>query len=58
MNKSLLERLLDFYHIDYDKYLEITKPVSLDNFRDGHQFDDIDNAVKLVRSVIESKGNS
>ena len=56
MNKSLLERLLDYYHIDYNQYLKLTEPVDLTNFALGHQFDDIDNAVKLVKEVIANKG--
>ena len=56
MNKSLLEKLLDFYHISYEEYQDLTKPTSLDNFRDGHDFDDIDNAVKLVKEVINNNG--
>ena len=46
MNKSLLERLLDYYSIDYNKYLSLNKDVNLANFKDGHEFDDIDKAVK------------
>ena len=56
MNKSLLERLLDYYKIDYDTYLKINKEVNLSNFRDGHEFDDIDKAVNLVKEVINNKG--
>ncbi|MCR4911820.1 MAG: DHH family phosphoesterase [Bacilli bacterium] len=56
MNKSLLEKLLDFYHISYEEYQELTKPVTLDSFCDGHRFDDIDKAVSLVKEVINNKG--
>ena len=56
MNKSLLERLLDYYGIDYSKYLEITSPKTLEDFAIGHKFDDIDNAVKLVKEVVKNKG--
>lgn len=56
MNKSLLERLLDYYSIDYNKYLSLNKDVNLANFKDGHEFDDIDKAVKLVKDVIANKG--
>ena len=56
MNKSLLEKLLDYYHIDYDKYRDIIKDTSLASFRDGHEFDDIDKAVKFVKDVIKNKG--
>ena len=56
MNKSLLERLLDYYQISYEDYLKITQKTSLDSFSNGHQFDDIDNAVNLVKEVIQNKG--
>ena len=56
MNKSLFERLLDFYHIDYPKYQELTKDVDLSTFRIGHEFDSIDEAVNLVKEVIAQKG--
>ena len=54
MNKSLLERLLDYYQISYEDYLKITKETSLTTFSDGHQFDDIDRAVKLVKEAIKN----
>ena len=56
MNKSLLERLLDYYQLSYDDYLKITSITSLASFSDGHQFDDIDSAVNLVKDVIANKG--
>ena len=56
MNKSLLERLLDYYHIDYAEYLKLTAPTSLESFSSGHQFDDIDKAVGLVKDVIANHG--
>ena len=56
MNKSLLERLLDYYQIDYPEYLKLTSPVDFTNFASGHQFDDIDKAVNLVKEVIAKKG--
>ena len=56
MNKSLLERLLEYYDIDYSKYLELTSPKSLSNFASGHKFDDIDKAVKLVKDVVKNNG--
>ena len=55
MNKSLLQRLLDYYQISYEDYLKITANTSLNSFSDGHQFDDIDKAVNLVKSIIKNK---
>ena len=56
MTKSLFERLLDYYQIDQAEYEKITAPVSLDTFSHGHQFDDIDNAVSLVKGVLNNNG--
>ena len=55
MNKSLLQKLLDFYNISYDEYLYMTRDVSLDTFRGDHRFNDIDNAVALVKDAIANK---
>ena len=55
MNKPLLEKLLNFYNISYDEYLYMTRDVSLDTFQGEHRFDDIDNAVKLVKDAIANK---
>lgn len=56
MNKSLFERLLDFYHINYRDYLELTKEYNLSTFKGDRNFDDIDKAITLVREVIDKKG--
>ena len=56
MNKSLLQRLLDYYHLSYEDYLRITSKTSLASFSDGHQFDDINKATNLVKEVIANKG--
>ena len=56
MNKPLLERLLDYYHIDHDQYLKLIEPKDFSNFATGHQFDDIDNAIKLVKDTIRNNG--
>ena len=56
MSKTLLERLLDFYHIDYGQCLLLNKKTSLETFSNGHSFDCIDEAVNLVKEVIAKKG--
>lgn len=56
MNKSLFERLLDFYHINYRDYLKLTEEYNLSNFKGDRNFDDIDKAVSLVKEVIDKKG--
>lgn len=55
MNKSLLQRLLDYYQLSYEDYLKITSKTSLASFSNGHQFDDIDKAVNLVKESIKNK---
>ena len=56
MSETLLEKLLNFYHISYDEYLYLTKEVSLDNFDNGHHFDRMEDAIKLVKEVLAHKG--
>ena len=56
MKKSLLDRLLEYYIISFEQYLELKKPYDLTNFAEGHKFDDIDKATKLVKDVIDNKG--
>ena len=56
MNKDLFQRLLDFYHISEDDYQKLIAPVSADSFAVGHQFDHIDEAIKLVRDVMNHQG--
>ncbi len=48
MRKSLLERLLDFYKISYDEYLELTKEISLDDIPSYENFPHIQEAKDLV----------
>ena len=55
MNKSLLERLLDYYQINESEYEKLIAPVSFANFYKGHQFDDIDKAVNLINNAISKK---
>ena len=56
MNKTLFERLLDYYQISQEEYERITSEVSLTTFSSGHQFDEIDKAVNLVNDVLKSDG--
>ena len=53
MSESFLEKLLGFYHINYEEYLSLTKDVSLDNFATGHKFDQMEDAVKLVKEICD-----
>ena len=55
MKGTLLERLLEYYDIDNDTYLELTKEVTIDNFAAGHSFKDMDKAVAIVKEAIANK---
>ena len=52
MNQSLLQKLLDYYHISYEEYLHISRSVTPSSFLEGHHFDDIEKAVSLVKESI------
>ena len=56
MNKDLFQRLLDYYQIDEEKYQELIRPVSIDGFAIGHQFDHINEAMELVNEVMSHNG--
>ena len=55
MKNTLFERLLDYFHIDEETYLELTSPVSIDSFSYGHSFKDMDKAVELVKTAVNNK---
>lgn len=56
MNKSFLEKLLDYYSLSYEEYLSINKETTLEHFDDGHHFADIEEAANLVKEIIKNKG--
>ena len=56
MNQDLFHRLLDFYHINEDDYQKLIAPVSVDSFALGHRFNHIDEAIQLVREVMNNQG--
>ena len=53
---ELLDRLLEYYQIDKAEYERITAPVSLTSFNKGHEFDEIEKAVNLVKEVLNKDG--
>ncbi len=55
MKDTLFERLLKYFKIDEETYLEITKPVSIDSFAEGHSFKDMEKAVELTKQAINNK---
>jgi len=56
MNDNLFHKLLNYYHISENEYYQLTAPVTDDNFAAGHQFDHIDEALALIRTVMKEKG--
>ena len=53
--KSLFDRLLDYYHISEDEYRLLTKEVTKENFDAGHEFNDMDNCVRVVKEAIANQ---
>ena len=51
--ESLFKRLLDYYQIDEKEYEEMTQPVTIDNFDSGHEFNNIDKVVEVVKQAIK-----
>ena len=56
MNKDLFNRLLNYFQIDEATYQKITAPVSKETFASGHSFKHIDEAISLVKSVMNNNG--
>ena len=57
MNKSFLEKLLDYYSLSYEEYLSINKETTLEHFDDDHHFNDIVDATNLVKEVMKNNGS-
>ena len=55
MKKTLLEKLLDYYHLTYDDYLYITRSVSLNDLPSPFKFLKMNEAVELVKSHFNHK---
>lgn len=55
MKESLFQRLLDYFHIDETQYERLIAPISVDSFKNGRQFDDMDKAVEIVKEAIKNK---
>ena len=52
---TLFKRLLDYYQIDEKEYEALTAPVTIDNFLDGHDFNDIETIARVVKEAIQEK---
>ena len=55
MKDTLFQRLLNYYQIDEETYLEMNKEVTIDSFAIGHTFKDMDKAVDMVKKAINNK---
>ncbi len=53
MQKTLKQRLLDFYHIDEERYADLIAPSTIEDFAIGHHFDRMEEAVSLVKEAID-----
>ena len=54
MEKTFLEKLLDYYQITNEDYLDLIKPSSLEDFSIGHTFKDIFKAVNIAKESIKN----
>ena len=55
---TLLEKLLDYYHISYEEYLALNKPHNLLDFNEGHEFVNASDAVNLTKKMMESNAKT
>lgn len=55
MKDTLFQRLLKYFNINEETYLELNKQVTIDNFCAGHSFKDLDKAVDIVKAAIKNK---
>ena len=50
---TLLNKLLNYYHISNEDYQKLIAPHTLLDFNDGHEFDNVEEAVKLTRKMMK-----
>ena len=55
---TLLEKLLDFYKISYEDYQKLILPHTLLDFNEGHEFDNVEDAVKLTKKMMDKKAKT
>lgn len=56
MQKSLFDRLLNFYNINKEEYEKLTAPVTSSSFDAGHKFDHMEEACELVKQIMRENG--
>ena len=55
MQKTLFERLLDYFKISEADYADLIAPVSIESFSAGHQFERMSEAVEIVKAAVDNK---
>ena len=55
MNKTLFEKLLDYYQIDEKEYERLIRPLTFDDIPSPFLFKDMDKAVALVKDHVSKK---
>ncbi|MDD2434592.1 MAG: DHH family phosphoesterase, partial [Bacilli bacterium] len=54
MNDKLFQKLLNYYRIDEDGFKALTSPVDENNFARGHHFENMPEAVAMVKDVMRA----
>ena len=55
MNQTFLDKLLEYYHISYDDYLNLNKEVDWSYFTDTHHFEGVEKAAQIALDAVKNK---
>lgn len=55
---TLLDKLLNYYHISNEDYEKLIAPHTLLDFHDGHEFDNVNEAVELTKKMMKAKAKT
>lgn len=55
---TLLDKLLNFYHITSEDYQRLIAPFDLSSFNEGHEFNNVDDAVNLTKKMMDKKAKT
>lgn len=55
---ALLENLLSYYHLSQEEYAILIKEHTLEDFNDGHEFNNVDEAVTLTKKMMKNKAKT
>lgn len=56
MNDKLFQKLLNYYRLDEDGFKALTSPIDENTFSEGHHFENMPQAVAMVKEVMKEKG--